>query len=546
MDTKAERRFNLVDEDWIPVAGAGKVSLRRIFADSGLSALGGNPVEKIALTKLLLAIAQAAYTPENDVEWKETGKQGMADKALVYLEKNRDCFWLYGDRPFLQMPAIAKAEVQSFSAVLPDIATGNTTVLIESQIERSLSDAEKVMLIIFLSGFALGGKKTDNKIILTPEYAGKSNDKGKPSTGKPGPSIGFAGYMHSFLAGGSICETIWLNLITKEHIQGMGQFSRGIGTPPWELMPIGENCPVAMELKESFMGRLIPMSRFALISEKGIHYSEGILHPSYKEGGFDLSIAVDFSAKDPRALWIDPDRRPWRQLTALLSFFSSENNASKFNCDQLRLGLFRARKAVNDFRIWSGGLRVSSNAGEQFVSGSDDFVESEVTLQSYWLGAIWFTNLKGEMEIMEEISKNLYGATMSYFKHQKTDGKKHAAQATHLFWQLSERQFQALVNACGDETGREVLSMRRLFLDYANKAYNMFCPRDTARQIDAWAACRPNLSRFLPDDRKTVLHNDNNKNDNNGLTQHDVIIQEQSHKIDGMERGKTWKQQEMF
>lgn len=545
MDTKAERRFNLVDEEWIPVAGEGLVSLRRVFADHGIKALGGNPVEKIALTKLLLAIAQAAYTPRNDAEWKEAGVHGMADKALTYLDKNRDCFWLYGDRPFLQMPAIEKAEVQSFSAVLPDIATGNTTVLIESQIERVLSDDEKAMLLISLSGFALGGKKTDNKIVLTPGYAGKSNDKGKASTGKPGPSIGFAGYMHSFLSGGSICETIWLNLITQDQIQGMGQFSMGVGTPPWELMPIGEDCPVAIELKESFMGRLIPMSRFALISEKGIHYSEGILHPSYKDGGFDLSVAVDSSAKDPRAMWIDPDKRPWRQLTSLLSFFSSETNL-KFDCVQLRMGIPRVRKALNQFQIWSGGLRVSSNAGEQFVSGSDDFVESEVTLKSDWLGEIWFTNLKGEMEIMEEIAKNLYGAAMSYFKHQKTDGKKHAAQATHLFWQLSERQFQALVNACGDETGRDVLPMRRLFLDYANKAYNTFCPRDTARQMDAWAACRPNLSRFLPDNKKIALQNDNSENDNNGLKQQDFITQEQSHKIDGREAIKKWKQQEMF
>ena len=53
-------RFNLVDEQWIPVAGAGLVSLMRIFTDSSLRALGGNPVQKIALIKLLLAIAQAA------------------------------------------------------------------------------------------------------------------------------------------------------------------------------------------------------------------------------------------------------------------------------------------------------------------------------------------------------------------------------------------------------------------------------------------------------------------------------------------------------
>ncbi|WP_442903849.1 type I-E CRISPR-associated protein Cse1/CasA, partial [Gilvimarinus sp. 1_MG-2023] len=54
-----ENRFNLIDEPWIPVADVGRVSLKDIFKRPDLRALGGNPVQKIALTKLLLAIVQA-------------------------------------------------------------------------------------------------------------------------------------------------------------------------------------------------------------------------------------------------------------------------------------------------------------------------------------------------------------------------------------------------------------------------------------------------------------------------------------------------------
>ena len=78
-------RFNLVDEPWIPVAGRGLVGLATIFSDQSLSALGGNPVQKIALTKLLLAIAQSAYTPTDDEDWKTIGTSGMAKKSLAYL-----------------------------------------------------------------------------------------------------------------------------------------------------------------------------------------------------------------------------------------------------------------------------------------------------------------------------------------------------------------------------------------------------------------------------------------------------------------------------
>lgn len=45
-----ENRFNLIDEPWIPVVGKGKVGLKDIFADESISALGGNPVEKIAVS----------------------------------------------------------------------------------------------------------------------------------------------------------------------------------------------------------------------------------------------------------------------------------------------------------------------------------------------------------------------------------------------------------------------------------------------------------------------------------------------------------------
>ncbi|MGR3221419.1 MAG: type I-E CRISPR-associated protein Cse1/CasA [Candidatus Anammoxibacter sp.] len=489
-------RFNLVDEPWIPVAGRGLVSLATVFSDHGLSSLGGNPVQKIALTKLLLAIAQSAYTPTDDDDWKNLGTSGMAKKALEYLTAKRDLFWLYGERPFLQMPAIVQAEKQDFGAVQVFIATGNTTVLVQSQIETSLTDAEKAILVAQMMGFGLGGKKTDNSVVLSSGYQGKSNDKGKPSTGKPGPSIGFMGFLHSFLQGKYLRETLWLNLFTEENMEGIKYFPDGFGTVPWEKMPQGEDCSVAKSLKNSYMGRLVPISRFVLLADNGIHYSEGIAHPGYAEGIVDASVAVDLSASKAKVLWVDPEKRPWRQLPALLSFLGSEKKGA-FDCLQLRIGVPRVKKAHLEFGLWSGGLRVSSNAGEQYVSGSNDFVESELYLDSSSLGDNWFSKLKREMDEMEQLSKITWSATMAFFKAQKADGKDQAAQAGNLFWQLCERRFQELVNACDDVAGEEVKKLRRVFAGFVNKAYNTYCPKDTARQVDSWAANLPNLSRYL-------------------------------------------------
>jgi len=175
-----ENRFNLVDEPWIPVADVGRVSLTQLFGDPDYRSLGGNPIQKIALMKLLLAIAQAAITPTDEWEWRELGPLGLSRACLAYLDRWRDRFFLYGDKPFLQMPAIAKARILNYGALLPEISTGNATILNHAQIERPLDDADRALLLVVLMGFALGGKKTDNRVVLTPEYQGKTNDKGKP------------------------------------------------------------------------------------------------------------------------------------------------------------------------------------------------------------------------------------------------------------------------------------------------------------------------------------------------------------------------------
>ena len=122
MDTP---RYNLIDEAWIPVADRGKASLKEIFASRTCRALVGTPREKIALLKLLLAIAQAANTPADTPAWAALGPDGLGKACLDYLERWRDTFYLYGQRPFLQMP-VERAKLFSYGHIMPEIATGNS------------------------------------------------------------------------------------------------------------------------------------------------------------------------------------------------------------------------------------------------------------------------------------------------------------------------------------------------------------------------------------------------------------------------------------
>lgn len=488
-----EHRFNLIDEPWIPVADKGRVGLKDIFTHPEYRTLGGNPVQKVAILKLLQAITQAAATPQDMDAWQQLGWQGMADRACSYLAQWHDRFYLYGPEPFLQMPAIAKAAVKSFGTVLPDVATGNTTVLTQSQTEKSLDDGERALLLLTQMGFALGGKKTDNSVVLTPGYPGKSNGNSKPSTGKPGPSVAHMGLLHNYCLGTSLLESIWLNLFTDAEIADLTVYPFGLGTPPWEQMPEGEDCHIANQLKGSLMGRLVPLCRFCLLADEGLHYSEGIAHSNYKEGVFDPSVAVDISGKEPKARWADPERRPWRELTSLLGFI--RQGGRTLDCYQLKLALLKARKQDAPFAIWSGGLRVSSNAGEQYVSGSDDMVESLCWFSPDDINEIWFNHFQTQMIQLEGLAKTLYGCVMGYYKTQLMDGESFAKQASNLFWQLCERQSQALIEGCDKLDTRQIL--RRQFARYTTQVFDQFCPHQTARQMDAWAKAKPNLSAYL-------------------------------------------------
>jgi CRISPR system Cascade subunit CasA len=105
------------------------------------------------------------------------------------------------------------------------------------------------------------------------------------------------------------------------------------------------------------------------------------------------------------------------------------------------------------------------------------------------------------MTELDQLSKIVYSATLNYFKNQNSEGKAQAGLASNLFWQLCERKFQDLVNVCDDYN--QAKALRKNYAGFANQAYDHFCPKDTARQLDSWAKNRPNLGKYLKDQTKT-------------------------------------------
>lgn len=498
-----ENRFNLIDEPWIPIADAGLVGLKEVFANNDLKQLGGNPVQKISLMKLLLAIGQAALTPNDEASWRQTRKDEFLTSCEQYLQQWHSSFYLYGDNPFLQMPAIKPLIEDSpsicgtkslGSAFYPDVWAENNTVLSQGLVPREIDDADRALYLLTLMNFAFAGKRVAKGLTTLG-----GRQLGNRYSAPAGPSLGGSkGYLHSYVLTGSLQEDIWYNLLTDSDIESLKRWPGGMGKPIWQKMPESETDQVSSSYITSHQACLVALSRFALLASEGIYYMDGINYPKISEGWFEPTLVLDHSKKDIKAKYVNLDKKPWRELDSLLAFIDSDVS-SGFECFALRKVIPRLRQDNKKFAVWCGGLSVNNNSGDQSVKKDDDFVESTVWLESSILGAAWFMQLKNEIDDLNSLAKILYSSVRRYFEEQSLKATDSSGKATNIFWQLTEKSFQELVDNCDQapECDSKRRELRKRFVGHVFKVFDSICPKRTSRQLDAWAKCRPNVGKYL-------------------------------------------------
>ena len=489
------KKFNLVDDPWIKVTGRELQSLKMLFSDLTLARLSGNAVEKIAVLRFLLALTYAAVEVPDTASWQALTPEQISRSVLEYLEHHHDTFELFGEKPFLQFPVLAKSEKkQPYSVLSPSTAVGNKPVLTNWNLPVSADVCELPLFLLRGCGFGMGGKKFDNSLVLTGGYVGKFNDKGKPASGSNGALLGFQGYLHSYLQGDTILETIHLNMLTAEEVAEMGVFPGGMGRPAWEHMPLGEDCPRAREYKESFQGILLPLDKFYLLlpAENKIVMTDGIRYPSHLTGLKDPALRIFQKGKDIKAVWAKTAVRPWRELSAILSFLKAVDS----NRDPYFLSCGIAKlPATSTVHVWTGGVEVSSNAGEQYVSGKNDYIESDFYFPVEYLAAASLDKYENIMTEIESLQSVLYKSVSGYFKElQNLSGADIASAASAVFWEMMERDVPQIIEAAfsenivDDVAPQELVKRwRRLVLDL----YDRNCPCATARQLEAWCKHKP-------------------------------------------------------
>lgn len=133
-------RFNLIDEEWIPVRFPDGRRAELGIQDALLRAReiavieDPSPLVVAALHRFLLAVLYRALEGPTDIDQaKKLFKDGLShEKITTYLKKWRDRFWLFDEKyPFGQNPNVPKAEIEPWTKLTAEFNATSNKVLFD-------------------------------------------------------------------------------------------------------------------------------------------------------------------------------------------------------------------------------------------------------------------------------------------------------------------------------------------------------------------------------------------------------------------------------
>ena len=357
-------------------AGTKRLTLREAF-EPGVQNLTGSPMTRLVQLKFLTAVATAAVRPElKTLQSRRALTPGSISRAaLAYLDAHADLFDLDGEKPFLQCPEAKRAKTQPATLMLIGGISGNTPAICADSLPRLMTDAERIMSVLFAVVCAPGGKKFD------PAFKENPAEKRAVKTAPVPPALGLTGSVHAVPLGDTLLDTILLNLFSEEELKGIPLYGGGIGEAPWEKRPRQFDAAYPWTL----MGRLVPMVRCALLEGGQLHLGMGVIPVPVEEGAADPTVTIrpDASKKKGFAvLGFSGSRPTWqRAMDALGMRFAEkpENTVEWTEPDALvlkRLELADPAAGNEDRRRlrridFCGELLTTRPTGDQFMSGMD-------------------------------------------------------------------------------------------------------------------------------------------------------------------------------
>ncbi len=469
--------MNLVNDPWLPVLARDgtprTVGLRGAFAEGEeIADLALDPCQRIAVTRLLVCIAQAALDgPADEKEWAAC-RPRLRDAALSYLDRWRHRFELFGDGAFLQADRLEERTNAVAEKLDLRAACGNNPTLFDhaatmpEEARPVPAPAELAMNLLVYQVYSPGG------LIGQLEWDGALTTK----SSELAPALE-GSLLHTIIRGESLAATVHLNLLHKEMFGGRNA-AAAWGRPTWELdrlrrQPLSENV-------RTFLGRLVPASRAirCLPDSRHIALANGIACPKLPEGREPMATVITRRkgrAEQRAYVAFQPGRHPWRELAALLSLSSADRAGGALALANLR------RLAGGHIDIWVGGQAADRtkilDMGVWTFSLPRSLLDS-TALQAYQAGVAQAE--KGEAK--------LTGAVKKYAKalHAGTDSPLKFARA--LYWTALDRDCHILAETASSAATRLADTWLPRVREAMFSAYERTCARATPRQIQAYAA----------------------------------------------------------
>ena len=432
--------MNSVKDKWIATTKGFK-SLEGVFQEASTLDLSGRPDHVVSNMGLLLAIVQDACSWKDEEEWLGRKDSYIAD-VLVYLEKHIDKFSLEGG--FLQDPSLVGKEWHSVDYLDISKMKGTQVQTFDSMKSEGVVDPSKVAQDLV-------------------SYQGYSPSETKGwRLGQVGPRQGALGYLHSFLCGKSLKDSLHMSLLLDGEAES--SYPGGKGTAPW-ISSSGVN--------RAYLGSLAPLSRRILIKDDVFIQENGNPY----EGLAPHSVTIKGRAQEKNLfLWTDPSKKPWRELTAMFSFISGGDG-----CLLLSKALKRVYSAYPTVGVRCVGVQCAIKTGAQQFTGSSAGVDSVVFLPREALGSFWYESFTSSLAALDNVCSMLGKAVFSYWSYLKCDKKAsggYSTKARNSWWAVMEKEAARVV--AGEDIPKEQLMKTAL------EIFQGHCPTVTHRGLMAY------------------------------------------------------------
>jgi len=477
--------FNLIEDPWIPVVynhcapGQTKqVGLRELYEGSEqIADLAATPSERVALMRLLLCITQAALDgPRDEPDWLECGER-IVKASCDYLQKWKDRFNLFGDRPFLQVPCLNPRNETASAWASCDklhfiLSAGNNHTLFDREAlagGRAHEPGALALALLTFQCFSPGGTIGQAKWGFLET---RRNSTHAPCL-QNSP-------LFTILRGPNLLFDIHLNLIAKDRLKAA---TLEFGRPVWELDDLpSPDRDEANQLTRTYLGRLVPLARAVRIHTDCIRciIADGYRYPQLPEGRDPMATVVPSrrirGEQEYRYLSFSLNRHPWRDLHAVLTLAPGDALGGPLALAHIKQNQEDQSDTVT---LWVGGLAAEQakllDCAEWIFSVPRVLLDSR-SLEVYRQGV-------EHAEIWENKLRDAIKAYCGQLKMEEIEKKSHTERAVLAFWGTLDNKFWELMDLATE--ARDPSPWQERCRKTALLAYRATCPTETPRQLEA-------------------------------------------------------------